>query len=104
MEPASKVSVPLTVVKRIMFNTPDNVTFPADCIVIVVPATVEIIPAITQIFPETFVIVKFPEQTIAAWSEPKIKPAVLEDALTAVQTLLYADTYPVDVGDPPVPI
>ena len=82
MEPASKVSVPLTVVMRTAVRAAPNAIIPA-LLVTRVPFVSPVCPLSIQLFPEIFVMIIFPEQTaVATDMAAQTKPDVAEDVDT----------------------
>jgi hypothetical protein len=75
-EPASKVSVPLTVVKLILLAVPPASTLPAPVAVYVASANAPV-NEYTQIVPEILTIVIIPLKTLLAITPPAVpKPVV----------------------------
>ena len=98
MEPASKVSVPLTVVMRTRSRVPERAFVPA--LTAPVPEFASD-PAAVHVFPEMFVNTTAPCRVSAAEAPLKLMKPVVEPAL-AVPVRLAA-TYP-EVSIEPAPI
>ena len=77
MVPASKVSVPLVVVMRTIFNTPAKDLAPETTTLKPIVVTFDAQPSKTQIFPEMFVILNAPLIAYVATPPYISKPAVL---------------------------
>ena len=101
IEPASKVSVPLTVVMFTRSRTPDNDTDPPTVLVAVL--LIPITPKQDQTFPVTLFIIKFPLRLFEATSyaarfikNPLVEFEVVTPAAIAEEDAVYPD----EVTDP----
>jgi hypothetical protein len=99
MVPASKVSVPLTVVMRTRSRTPDSDLEPPTVNPVVPPVSPKIAEQ-TQLFEFMFVSTKEPEMTAAALPERIVKPVVYEVAPGDALMVAPTHKYPVALTDP----
>jgi hypothetical protein len=100
IEPASKVSVPLTVVMRTRSRVPERDLNPAIVVVNVVPVSEYVTPDTTQLFDEIFVKTILPIKLLAACPEKIPNPVVYEAVATTAAIFELPDAYNVVDTDP----
>ena len=97
IEPASNVSVPLTVVIRTAVSTAPSAIDPAELSNILVPLVIAKLPDATQVFPVTFAITINPESTSTAPILYKPNPVVTFSEDSVEEKILVPLRYPVVV-------
>lgn len=98
IEPASNVSVPLTVVMRTRSNVPPRARMPLATLVSVVEF--EVLVEQTQVFPEMLVIIEIPDMESAAAFDLIPNPVVKLVVPTAALITDAEPAYPVVTTEP----
>ena len=100
MEPASKVSVPLTVVMRTRSRTPERDLYPALVVVNVLPLSLYITPHAIQLFEDMFAKTMLPSKLLVACPDKIPNPVAKLLLETVVSIFELPDEYDVVDTDP----